>query len=312
MSLIYTRSIEGFDTLRAAIARFNDWWPAHVVHIEVYAIPLHASERAPLEIPVTRVVGEAAVDLTREALAQFAWQAEQHLPTTFRLPGVVALDACPCPQLRRINAIKTRLKRDIHREIKAHARPAFHARVFPGCAALQVYRRIHGLAISPRRIGLIWAGKTHAIKLLAPDEAKALVTHYARDLAHALPGVNKEQVLQMEYDKIEALRPDQVLKIREPIAPHPRATIYEHGVKADRAPDAAPGTHRRGHSRMLHANLPIFYHQSPALPPAVIGPLKDWFAADRSQRPPALPLARAVVPSCHLYVAQRPPARTRR
>lgn len=303
--MIFSEAISRFDDLVEAIEVFNGWWPAHVVFAEAYPVPLLTKALAPKAIDVGHLAGDPAVHEATHLIAQFERAPGQDARTVVRLPGIVALDTPLMAILDEVNARKSALKAFVHANVPTEERVEFHAAVFPGCSALQIYRQIPTLRFHPRRIGMTWAGKTHAITKIKPDEAKRQLKDYSEAFPGELDDAAWSNVLEREYALIDNLGPDQVLRRREPIAPHPRALIYAHGQYGDRRPDAAPGKHRRGWQKMLHVNLPIFFWQPPGQGRPVIKPLKSWTAA-RSARQPDLPIVGAVAPSCHLVIARRP------
>ncbi len=268
------------EEIRGMLRRFNEVWPDHVIHAEAYPLPMLTAASGETGLEVVKlptivpehIEGEDAVSMLRSAIAQLHFLPGQHPGTVVRWPGVVFVDRDFGQEIGRINAAKDALEAAFTAAVPPPSRAKIRARIFPGLSMLQTYRHIHYWDRPLGRISFGWAGRTTSSVRITRPEAEARL----RQLLHQCPeGVDPEEwqmwILRDIEDLGKKVSANQVLRIRKPIAPHPRVALFEPGK-------TRPAT-------TFHANLPLFIYleggSSDTLPD--VTPLLSYLRAEHMQ-----------------------------
>jgi len=274
---------------------FNALWPMHVVAAQAYPLPMlgAASNGGRLEVveqPTIRpqhLDGDDAVAVLRASLKQLHYLPGQHPSTVMRYPGVVLVDRAMSDPIAKINAAKQAFEDAFKAAVIPASRAQVRARLFPGVVMLQAYRHIHYCDQPLTRVAFGWAGATSASVAISRGDARHKLEELLR---HCPAGVDSgywAEQIQRDIDNLGRQVSDRhVLRIRKPVAPHPRVSLFN--------PALMPATARKGQPlHIYHANLPLFILTDDDHPPPQIDPLgsfvRDPTLRERKRRADAEP-----------------------
>ncbi|WP_349618137.1 DNA replication terminus site-binding protein [Azotobacter salinestris] len=239
-----------FARLQTALQAFNLAWPDHVVSGLVWRLPLLTEQRTPDILQAERLSGQAAVDATRRALAEFERDLGQAAGTVMRLPGYFVLSKSVLEQVRQINALKDEVAAAIEKlRLELNLVPAARPRLMRRALGAkfntkQLLRHIQCFDGSPRLITFTWAGHTTATGRISVAKVRETLQIGAEARA-SRENIRIEDT--PEYQELRTLvnmADTEVLTERKSVAPHPRAMLWF--------------SESSRYDAMVHANLPVF------------------------------------------------------
>jgi hypothetical protein len=239
-----------YQTLRLAVATFNQEWPELVVSATVWRLPVLTEQKTPDTILVERLDGHAAVLAAREELLTFERDLGQAPGTVSRLPGLIVVRESVLNQVLQLNALKDNLKSSIEQtRIELGQVPAARPRIMRKALGNtfntnQLLRHIQAFDGAPRLVVFTWAGHTGGSEYKAVGQIREqlLMQAEARAAREHIP--IEETPESMELRSLALMSDDESLVKRKLVAPHPRAMFYF--------------SESTRYEAMIHANLPAF------------------------------------------------------
>lgn len=269
---------EAVSILQYVLREFNEWWPRHVVHGEVWELALHRKgmTQAELEAAYTqfhRQTGRKAIDLATAAFADLDLREGQDPNRTLRLPGWFALDEPPTVHAQHVNAARTNLEavianvaEDMRGEGRTVEGKSIRSKLLrtacPGISVRQVFRKVQAFDAKPRTISFIWAGETAAHSLTTVREEIQRLDALELALSPEARAQSTMTKFAEAKNHLQTLAPDVQLVAVSKAPEHPRAMLYYR--------------EKSKYDAMLHASLPLFVYQPSGEGPPRIHELRPF------------------------------------
>ena len=234
--------------------------------IRCYSVPLRKQVEVPDSIEVEKLEGYEAREVAIAGITQIMRSQDQCRKETFRVPGVLWLE----PEMKEPLEALIREKEDLYSMMRCLDRNESHAvkRMQPLCSLLQAYR-IPEVVINPKRIRFYWDTGYTTKQVDAASVREILLNRY-QDLTDnkltswknmpSHPESTQEYQLCQDLMAISHIEDREVLCIRRPKQPHPRARI----TTGD-------------HWHIAQANVPIVVFGDPSLSIKIVdGDLMLW------------------------------------
>lgn len=292
---MYDEIQRAYESLTAAVARFNKRWPSLVVAGKVWDLPLLQEQRTPEVIEVAGLTGSDAIDAAIGAISSFERDVGQAAGTVMRLPGYFQLKDSVLQNAIDINDAKQQLAAAIDAEriaqnLTAEMRPRIMRRALGSAtfSTKQLQRSVHAFDGAPRRMSFTWAGHTTGTERIMVAKVREQLMAEAETRA-----ANEEILIQdtpefLDLTAIMKLSDSEVLIRHKSIAPHPRCTIW-FGPTGERW------------SAQPKANLPVFVLAGET--PMKLSELKTFDKTARGGRRRDVKNRKEVWPQRDMYLA---------
>ena len=273
-----------------------DFFTEHATDIQAQLFQLPATSNADIgkkvtDIPVTPIVGEHAISLTRQHYFKHKLDATRSGRLLTRLPGVVCIhhphsEECMA-MLHAINQTKHEL-RNLFQTVPGNKTERFEAiaKVLPDVVKLQVTRQLLFLATPAKSVGFSWVNR-NAMQHMTKKEVidKLTVTN---EYAKSKQGLSDfYDIAQEEQHYISGFPNTSAFTIRRPLRVAPMMNIHYHSPK-----NSVIEAHKNPANMIAHSPLLVFNH-TPS-----IYPLSDFEPKTYADDNVSLPL---VIPRLHLY-----------
>lgn len=203
----------------------NNWVKDKALSATVYRLPVLTERVVPDLIPCVEVTGDEALKAAMFAYSKFDYLTEQSTGTAYRLPGVVYMGEANLDAVDAVNLQKAKLQDLIKSAApKKHDRLKLCRELLTGCSMSQVYRDVVAIQGDVQSIRFTWMTHSVGATRLSRSEACGVIQSNI-DAESQLGDSARVTALSITKERVTALNNDDVIMMRRPVPPHPRANI---------------------------------------------------------------------------------------